>query len=111
MMVIVLWSWSLGKTFMSNCIAKALLDMNKIVIYQTAFKILEIIERRFSRDTNRFDDYEYDLLFSSDLLIIDDLGSNYIILYCKTFLYFLFYYSYEIFSQFNSKEISPNLYR
>lgn len=70
-------STGLGKTFMSNCIAKALLDMNKIVIYQTAFKILEIIERRrFSRDTNRFDDYEYDLLFSSDLLIIDDLGTE-----------------------------------
>jgi DNA replication protein DnaC len=67
----------LGKTFMSNCIAKALLDMNKIVIYQTAFKILEIIERRrFGRDDNRFEDYEYDLLFDCDLLIIDDLGTE-----------------------------------
>ena len=70
-------STGLGKTFMSNCIAKALLDMNKIVIYQTAFKILEIIERRrFGRDVDRFEDYEYDLLFSSDLLIIDDLGTE-----------------------------------
>ena len=70
-------STGLGKTFMSNCIAKALLDMNKIVIYQTAFKILEIIERRrFGRDENRFEDYEYDLLFDCDLLIIDDLGTE-----------------------------------
>lgn len=70
-------STGLGKTFMSNCIAKALLDMNKIVIYQTAFKILEIIERRrFGRDANRFEDYEYDLLFDCDLLIIDDLGTE-----------------------------------
>ncbi len=66
-----------GKTFMCNCIAKALLDMNKIVIYQTAFKILEIIEkRRFGRGDNRFEDYEYDLLFHADLLIIDDLGTE-----------------------------------
>ncbi len=70
-------STGLGKTFMCNCIAKALLDMNKIVIYQTAFKILEIIERRrFGRSENRFEDYEYDLLFQADLLIIDDLGTE-----------------------------------
>ncbi len=67
----------LGKTFMCNCIAKALLDKNKIVIYQTAFKILEIIERRrFGRDENRFDDSQYSLLFDADLLIIDDLGTE-----------------------------------
>lgn len=70
-------STGVGKTFMCNCIAKALLDMNKIVIYQTAFKILEIIEkRRFGRGDNRFEDYEYDLLFHADLLIIDDLGTE-----------------------------------
>lgn len=67
----------LGKTFMCNCIAKALLDKNKIVIYQTAFKILEIIEkRRFGKGSDRFKDEEYDLLFEADLLIIDDLGTE-----------------------------------
>ncbi len=70
-------STGLGKTFMCNCIAKSLLDMNKIVIYQTAFTILEIIEkRRFGRDINRFKDFEYDILFDADLLIIDDLGTE-----------------------------------
>lgn len=70
-------STGLGKTFMCNCIAKALLDRNKIVIYQTAFKILEIIEkRRFGKDSKRFNDWEYDLLFEADLLIIDDLGTE-----------------------------------
>ena len=64
----------LGKTFLCNCIAKALLDKNKIVIYQTAFTILEIIEKhRFNRETN---DYQYNLLFDADLLIIDDLGTE-----------------------------------
>ncbi len=67
----------LGKTFMCSCIAKALLDKGKIVIYQTAFKILEIIERRkFSNDLERFNNDEYNLLFDADLLIIDDLGTE-----------------------------------
>ncbi len=70
-------STGLGKTFMCNSIAKALLDMNKIVVYQTAFKILEIIERRrFGNEKDRYQDFQYDLLFSADLLIIDDLGTE-----------------------------------
>lgn len=67
----------LGKTFMCSCIAKALLDKGKIVIYQTAFKILEIIEKRkFSNRGERFDSQDYELLFDADLLIIDDLGTE-----------------------------------
>ena len=60
-----------------SCIAKSLLDKNKIVIYQTAFTILEILEsRRFGKGDKRLGEYQYDLLFDSDLLIIDDLGRN-----------------------------------
>ncbi|WP_313755880.1 ATP-binding protein [Tissierella sp.] len=67
----------LGKTFLCNCIAKSLLDKNKIVIYQTAFTILEIIEKhRFGKDTRNYNDYQYNLLFEADLLIIDDLGTE-----------------------------------
>lgn len=67
----------LGKTFLCNCIAKSLLDKNKIVIYQTAFTILEIIERyRFGKDTKDTNSYQYNLLFDADLLIIDDLGTE-----------------------------------
>ena len=67
----------LGKTFLCNCIAKSLLDKNKIVIYQTAFTILEIIERhRFGRGDKQFNDYQYNLLFEADLLVIDDLGTE-----------------------------------
>lgn len=66
----------LGKTFLCNCIAKALLDKNKIVIYQTAFTILELIEKyRFSENKEVYS-REYDLLFEADLLIIDDLGTE-----------------------------------
>ena len=67
----------LGKTFLCNCIAKSLLDKNKIVIYQTAFTILEIIERhRFGRGDKEFNGYQYNLLFEADLLVIDDLGTE-----------------------------------
>ena len=70
-------STGLGKTFMCNCIAKGLIDKNKIVIYQTAFKILEIIEsHRFRRNEKLFDEMDYEILFISDLLIIDDLGTE-----------------------------------
>lgn len=67
----------LGKTFLCNCIAKSLLDKNKIVIYQTAFTILEIIEKhRFGKDNKESNSYQYNLLFEADLLIIDDLGTE-----------------------------------
>ena len=37
----------LGKTFMCNCIAKSLLDKGHLVIYQTAFKMFEIMSKTF----------------------------------------------------------------
>lgn len=68
----------LGKTFMSNCIAKNLLDQGKIVIYQTAFNILDIISKhKFNSNSgDKINDMEYELLFEADLLIIDDLGTE-----------------------------------
>lgn len=70
-------STGLGKTFLSNCIAKSLLDKQKIVIYQTAFTIMDILERRRFRNNNdKVVEYQYDLLFGADLLIIDDLGTE-----------------------------------
>jgi DNA replication protein DnaC len=65
----------LGKTFLTNCIAKALLDRGNIVIYQTAFKIFEIIEDVHFH--NQAEKERYQLLFDADLLIIDDLGTEF----------------------------------
>lgn len=66
-----------GKTFMCNCIAKELLDKGQIVVYQTAFKILEILGDYKLRNSNAPDlETSYQLLFDSDLLIIDDLGTE-----------------------------------
>lgn len=71
-------STGVGKTYMCNCIAKDLLDKGYVVIYQTSFKILEIIEDyKFRRDDNsKASNENYKNLFECDLLIIDDLGTE-----------------------------------
>lgn len=67
----------LGKTYMTNCIANELLNHGKTVLYQTAPVLLEtIIDNKFNKyktaNTNDF----YNQVLSSDLLIIDDLGTE-----------------------------------
>lgn len=67
-------SSGLGKTFLSNCIAKELLDKGKVVIYQTSSNLIDIIRNlRFdeSSDKNQIDE-----ILSCDLLVIDDLGTE-----------------------------------
>jgi len=67
----------LGKTFMANCIAKALLDRGRIVIYQTAIKLISLLEiHQFGKEGRETDPQTLDRLFSCDLLIIDDLGTE-----------------------------------
>lgn len=66
-----------GKTFMSSCIAKELLDSSHIVIYQTSFDITKTMENyKFKKGIDRFVEEAYNSLFSCDLLIIDDLGTE-----------------------------------
>lgn len=68
----------LGKTFMANSIAKSLLDKGYMVIYQTAFKIMDIIsDRKFNKNSKGMVENEYNMLFEADLLIIDDLGTEF----------------------------------
>lgn len=63
----------LGKTFLSNCIAKELLDQGKTVLYQTAPVMLdEIIKAKFEKNSS--DILEH--ILNVDLLIIDDLGTE-----------------------------------
>lgn len=67
----------LGKTFLCNAIAKSLLDRGYLVVYQTSFNILELLERRkFKKAGEPLDPFSYDMLFDADLLIIDDLGTE-----------------------------------
>ena len=67
----------LGKTYMSNCIANELLNKGKTVLYQTAPLLLEtIIDNKFNKyKTSENNDF-YNQVLTSDLLIIDDLGTE-----------------------------------
>lgn len=65
----------LGKTFLSNCIAKETMKNGGTVLYQTAPVLLDsIIDYRFNKK-NISTDF-YDNLLDVDLLIIDDLGTE-----------------------------------
>ncbi len=78
----------LGKTFLCNCIAKSLLDKNHTVLYQTAFRIIDTISHyRFSNKKTPEMRFQYDMLISCDLLIIDDLGTEMINSFSTTELF------------------------
>lgn len=69
----------LGKTFMCNCIAEYLIQDSKTLIYQTASNIIDIVENhRFNKnDETQLNRENYKFLFDCDLLIIDDLGTEF----------------------------------
>lgn len=65
----------LGKTFLTNAIAKAVLDQSQSVIYQTAPIFMDQLMRyKFSFEEKS--QSQYDKIFDVDLLIIDDLGTE-----------------------------------
>lgn len=67
-----------GKTFLTNCIAKELLDRSYTVVYLTSVKLFDILEtNKFDREISRTEkDASLSYILSSDLLIIDDLGTE-----------------------------------
>ncbi|MCL2387740.1 MAG: ATP-binding protein [Defluviitaleaceae bacterium] len=67
----------LGKTFLSNCIAKDLLDAGRTVLYLTVPRLCKVIEdSRFNRDFNSPPDEMLDAVDEVDLLVLDDLGAE-----------------------------------
>ncbi|MBN2284860.1 MAG: ATP-binding protein [Tissierellales bacterium] len=71
-------STGVGKTFMCNCIAKELIDKGILVLYQTAFKMFEIIsEHKFNRNLESYANKDnFSMIYEADLLILDDLGTE-----------------------------------
>lgn len=66
-----------GKTFLTNCIARELMEGYYSVIYLSANDLFDVFSRtKFSRqeDDEMKDMYEY--ILDCDLLIIDDLGTE-----------------------------------
>ena len=61
---------------MSNCIAAELLKSGKNVVYQTAPVLLEtVIDYKMNRQKNSDPNF-YKSILETDLLIIDDLGTE-----------------------------------
>lgn len=64
-----------GKTFLSNCVAKELLEKGRSVIYFTSFQIFDILSKGiFDKDADAIAAHQN--IFDCDLLIIDDLGTE-----------------------------------
>ncbi|MCI9582864.1 MAG: ATP-binding protein [Clostridium sp.] len=67
----------LGKTFLSNCIARELIERCHSVVYLPAVEMFEIFSReRFSYDATDEERDRSRYLMECDLLIIDDLGTE-----------------------------------
>lgn len=67
-----------GKTFLSFCIGRELINQGRTVLYLTAPMLFDIITeykiKAFKEDT--YNDDRYQSIFSVELLIIDDLGTE-----------------------------------
>ncbi|MDF2943009.1 MAG: hypothetical protein K0S01_1867 [Herbinix sp.] len=77
--LLLLGNTGVGKTFLANCIAKELLDHGNTVIYLTAFRLFDILEKhKFGKDedSSYTASYQFDYILDCDLLIIDDLGTE-----------------------------------
>lgn len=67
----------LGKTFLSHCIAKELLESTHSVIYFSAFRLFELFaDSAFGRAGSGTQNELEQHIFECDLLIIDDLGTE-----------------------------------
>lgn len=65
-----------GKTFLTHCIAKELIEQSFSVIYFTASQLFDIfVKRQFEKDADA--QMTYDHIYHCDLLIIDDLGTEF----------------------------------
>lgn len=66
-----------GKTFLTHCIAKELLDSGHTVVYLTSLQLFDILEKsKFHKEETYLTDEQIAYLLDSDLLIIDDLGTE-----------------------------------
>jgi DNA replication protein DnaC len=63
----------MGKTYLSGCVARILLENGFSVIYFSAIRLFDILrDHQFDHESGG----SYDQIFDSDLLIIDDLGTE-----------------------------------
>lgn len=64
-----------GKTFLSDCIAGALIESGHTVVYLSAIRLFDVISGH-NYGYGKNDDTDYNNLYNSELLVIDDLGTE-----------------------------------
>ena len=76
--IVIYGETGLGKTFLTNCVAKKLLDSGHTVLYLSANELFESILSRFLMSGKKNEDMAaiYDYIYQCDLLILDDLGTE-----------------------------------
>lgn len=79
-----------GKTFLTHCIAKELLDTFHTVVYLTSLQLFDILEKnKFRKQEHATLDEQIAYILASDLLIIDDLGTELSNSFTASQLYYL----------------------
>ena len=76
-----------GKSFLSCCVAKELLDSGRSIIYFSAQQLFQSISAHFyDKDKDELNSL-YGRIYGSDLLIIDDLGTEMVNEFTRTQLF------------------------
>ena len=86
--ILMYGSTGLGKTFLCNCIAGALLEKGHTVLYLTAGQLFrKLEEQRFQKnDEAEAEEWDKELL-EAELLIIDDLGTEFATIFTASELF------------------------
>jgi len=76
--ILLLGNTGVGKTFLANCAASELLSQGYTVVYFSAPALFDLISRnRFGRGSEDYiPNEQLEYVYTSDLLILDDLGTE-----------------------------------
>lgn len=74
--ILIYGETGLGKTFLTNCIAKELIDREHSVFYLSSNELFEDILAGYIMNRNTDYSQLYEFIFKCELLIIDDLGTE-----------------------------------
>lgn len=79
-----------GKSFLTHCIAKQLLDTSHSVLYLTSLQLFDILEKnKFNKEDTWTSNEQISYMLGSDLLIIDDLGTELVNSFTASQLFYL----------------------
>lgn len=74
--ILIYGETGMGKTFLTNCIAKELLDKGHSVLYLSANELFETVLSGYLMNQKNELEELYQYIYNSELLIIDDLGTE-----------------------------------